>query len=105
MLSISADNTALESVEFEFYFDVKKVSNGAWSELDAVFERPTLASLQRIDVGLWAIPAHPDFVSVQREMNSLSSRGDTVRWYQLATPSHRNNRNLTPLLSQYESRA
>ncbi|KAF5328738.1 hypothetical protein D9619_011589 [Psilocybe cf. subviscida] len=105
MMSISADNTALESVEFEFYFDVKKIANGAWSELDAVFEWPIFASLRRIDVGLWAIPAHPDFISVQREMSSLSSRGDTVRWYQLATPSHRNNRHLTPLLSQYESRA
>ncbi|KAF9478356.1 hypothetical protein BDN70DRAFT_895767 [Pholiota conissans] len=93
-------NTALTSIGLEFYADPKKI-NG-WAELDALFMRPALASLHQVEIGLFAIPAHVDFISVKDEMRGLGKR-EIVRWYQLGVKSQRSSRQLTPRISTYES--
>ncbi|KAF8953992.1 hypothetical protein BDZ97DRAFT_1929115 [Flammula alnicola] len=98
--SITEGNTALESVGLEFYADPKKI-NG-WSDLDALFMRPKLSSLKQVEIGLFAIPTHADFITVKEEMCGLGNRG-TVRWYQLGIKSQRSSRQLTPRISRYES--
>jgi len=98
--TITENNVALESVGLEFYADPKKIVG--WSELESLFMQPEFASLKRVEIGLFAIPTHTDFIAVKEEMSGLGSRG-IVRWYQLGIKSQRSSRQLTPRISRYES--
>ncbi|KDR67792.1 hypothetical protein GALMADRAFT_257631 [Galerina marginata CBS 339.88] len=98
--SITENNVALESVGLEFYADPKKIVG--WSDLDSLFTQSELVCLKRVEIGLFAIPTHADFIAVKEEMSGLGSR-DIVRWYQLGIKSQRSSRQLTPRISRYES--
>ncbi|KAF8907941.1 hypothetical protein CPB84DRAFT_1768214 [Gymnopilus junonius] len=98
--TITGNNTALERVGLEFYADPKKITG--WSDLDSLFMQPGLGSLKQVEIGLFAIPTHGDFVAVKEEMNGLAGK-DCVRWYQLGIKSQRSSRQLTPRISRYES--
>ncbi|KAF8196536.1 hypothetical protein BJ912DRAFT_955551 [Pholiota molesta] len=100
LASLSAgSNTALTSIGLEFFADPKKIVG--WTELDALFMRPELAALSYVEIGLFAMPSHADFVAVKDEMRGLNERG-IVRWYQLGVKSQRSSRQLTPKISRYE---
>lgn len=98
--SITTRNTALESVSLEFYADIKKLDG--WADLDLLFVEPQLASLRQVEIGLFAIPTHADFIKVKEQMRGLESRG-VARWYQLGIKSQRSSRQLAPRISRYES--
>ncbi|KAF8802719.1 hypothetical protein BYT27DRAFT_7111750 [Phlegmacium glaucopus] len=98
--SITTTNTVLENVGLEFYADIKKLDG--WADLDSLFVQPEFASLRQVEIGLFAIPTHADFIKVKEQMRGLESRG-VVRWYQLGIKSQRSSRQLTPRISQYES--
>ncbi|KAH9484814.1 hypothetical protein JR316_0001716 [Psilocybe cubensis] len=98
--SITESNAVLESVGIEFYAEPKKMTG--WRELDALFMQPQFESLKRVEMGLFAIPTHADFIAVKEEMSGLGSR-DIVRWYQLGKNRQRSSRQLTPMISRYES--
>lgn len=98
--TITETNLVLESVGLEFYADPKKIED--WGALDALFMEPQLSSLKRVEIGLFAIPTHADFIYVKDEMSGLGSKG-TVRWYRLGIKSQRSSRQLTPRISRYES--
>jgi len=98
--SITTTNTVLENVGLEFYADIKKLDG--WTDLDSLFVQPELASLRQVEIGLFAIPTHADFIKVKEQMSGLESRG-VVRWYQLGIKNQRSSRQLTPRISQYES--
>ncbi|KAF9557491.1 hypothetical protein CPC08DRAFT_736735 [Agrocybe pediades] len=101
--TITLQNALLTSVGLEFYIDPKKVSN--WDELDALFTvhaASELASLQQVEIGLFALPTNPDFLAVKEKMAGLDAKG-IARWYQLGVKSHRSSRQLTPRISRYES--
>jgi hypothetical protein len=98
--SITSTNTALENVGLEFFADLKKL-NG-WATLDSLFIQPELTSLRQVEIGLFAIPTHSDFIKVKEEMSGLESRG-IARWYQLGLKNQRSSRQLTPRISRYES--
>lgn len=98
--SISSANTALKNVGLEFFADLKKLDG--WVDLDSCFIQPELASLRQVEIGLFAIPTHSDFIKVKEEMSGLESRG-IARWYQLGIKNQRSTRQLTPRISRYES--
>ncbi|PPR04407.1 hypothetical protein CVT26_004232 [Gymnopilus dilepis] len=98
--TISTSNAVLERVGLEFYADPKKITG--WSDLDSLFMQPELVSLKQVDIGLFAIPTHVDFIAVKEEMQGLTNK-DCVRWYQLGIKSQRSSRQLTPRISRYES--
>ena len=98
--SITSANTALKNVGLEFYVDLKKLDG--WVDLDSLFTQPELASLGQVEIGLFAIPTHSDFIKVKEEMSGLESRG-IARWYQLGIKNQRSTRQLTPRISRYES--
>ena len=98
--SISSTNTALKNVGLEFFTDLKKLDG--WVDLDSLFIQPELASLRQVEIGLFAIPTHSDFIKVKEEMSGLESRG-IARWYQLGIKNQRSTRQLTPRISRYES--
>ncbi|PPQ80192.1 hypothetical protein CVT25_003545 [Psilocybe cyanescens] len=78
--SITESNAVLERVEIEFYADPKKMTG--WRDLDSLFMQPQFGSLKRVEMGLFAIPTHADFIAVKEEMSGLGSR-EIARWYQL----------------------
>lgn len=98
--SITSANTVLENVGLEFYVDLRKLDG--WADLDSLFVQPGLASLRQVEIGLFAIPTHSDFINVKEQMSGLESRG-IVRWYQLGIKNQRSSRQLTPRISRYES--
>jgi hypothetical protein len=98
----STNNTSLLSVGLEFFTDLKKMDGGGWVDLDSLFLQPQLASLRQVEIGLFAIPTHSDFIKVKEEMSGLESRG-IARWYQLGIKNQRSTRQLTPRISRYES--
>jgi hypothetical protein len=98
--SITSTNTALKNVGLEFFTDLKKLEG--WVDLDSLFVQPELASLRQVEIGLFAIPTHSDFIKVKEEMSGLESRG-IARWYQLGIKNQRSTRQLTPRISRYES--
>lgn len=98
--SITENNLALESIGLEFYVDPKKLDS--WDQVDSLLMRDELSTLKRVEIGLFAIPTHADFVSVREEMSGLEGRG-IARWYQLGIKSQRSSRQLTPRISRYES--
>jgi len=98
--TITENNLALESVGLEFYVDPKKLDS--WGQVDALLMRDELSALKRVEIGLFAIPTHADFVNVREEMNGLDGRG-IARWYQLGIKNQRSSRQLTPRISRYES--
>ncbi len=95
-----SSNPCLESVGLEFYTDLKRIEG--WSGLDSLFVRSGLPELKQVEIGLFAIPTHAEFIRVQEEMSGLGERG-TVRWYRLGIKSQRSSRQLTPRISRYES--
>jgi len=98
--SITSTNMALEDVGLEFFADLKKLDG--WATLDSLFIQPELISLRQVEIGLFAIPTHSDFIKVKEEMSGLESRG-IARWYQLGLKNQRSSRQLTPRISRYES--
>jgi hypothetical protein len=98
----STNNTSLVNVGLEFFTDLKKLDGGGWVDLDSLFVQPQLASLRQVEIGLFAIPTHSDFIKVKEEMSGLESRG-IARWYQLGIKNQRSTRQLTPRISRYES--
>ena len=98
--SITSTNTALENIGLEFFADLKKLDG--WADLDSLFIQPELGSLRQVEIGLFAIPTHSDFVKVKEEMSGLESRG-IARWYQLGIKNQGSSRQLTPRISRYES--
>ncbi|KAF8149395.1 hypothetical protein B0H34DRAFT_733595 [Crassisporium funariophilum] len=100
LASITSDNLALERVGLEFYTDPKKIEG--WNNLDSLFVQPELVSLRQVEIGLFAMSTHADFIRVKEEMSGLGSRG-VSRWYQLGIKSQRSSRQLTPRISRYES--
>jgi len=98
--SITENNLALESIGLEFYVDPKKLDS--WDQVDSLLMRDELSTLKRVEIGLFAIPTHADFVNVREEMSGLDGRG-IARWYQLGIKSQRSSRQLTPRISRYES--
>ena len=99
--SLTSNNTSLKNIGLEFFTDLKKL-NGGWVDLDSLFVQPELASLRQVEIGLFAIPTHSDFIKVREEMSGLESRG-IARWYQLGIKNQRSTRQLTPRISRYES--
>jgi hypothetical protein len=100
LLSSVTSRNALESIGLEFYVDLKRLEG--WSSLDALLVRPELASLQQVDIGLFASPSHAEFIKVKEELNGVEDRC-VVRLYQLGLKSQRSNRQLTPRISRYEA--
>ena len=98
--SITSTNTVLENVVLEFYAFPKKLTG--WVDLDSLFVQPELASLRQVEIGLFAIPTHPDFIKVKEQMSGLESRG-VARWYQLGIKNQRSSRQLMHRISWYES--
>ena len=98
--SITSTNTALENIGLEFFADLKKLDG--WANLDSLFMQPEFACLRQVEIGLFAIPTHSDFIKVKEEMSGLESRG-IARWYQLGIKNQRSSRQLTPRISRYES--
>ena len=96
----TSSSSSLLNVGLEFFTDLKKL-NG-WADLDSLFLQPQLASLRQVEIGLFAIPTHSDFIKVKEEMSGLESRG-IARWYQLGIKNRRSTRQLTPRISRYES--
>ena len=96
----STTNSSLLNVGLEFFTDLKKLQG--WVDLDSLFVQPELASLRQVEIGLFAIPTHSDFIKVKEEMSGLESRG-IARWYQLGIKNQRSTRQLTPRISRYES--
>jgi hypothetical protein len=91
---ISSSTSSLENVGLEFFTDLKKLDGsggGGWVDLDSLFVQPELASLRQVEIGLFAIPTHSDFIKVKEEMKGLESRG-IARWYQLGIKNQRSTR-------------
>lgn len=95
-----SSNPCLESIGLEFYADPKKIDG--WNGLDSLLVQSGLPELKQVEIGLFAIPTHADFIRVQEEMTGLGERG-IVRWYRLGIKSQRSSRQLTPRISRYES--
>lgn len=100
LLSSVTSRNALESIGLEFYVDLKRLEG--WSSLSALLVQPELASLQQVEIGLFASPTHAEFIKVKEELSGVEDRC-VVRLYQLGLKSQRSNRQLTPRISRYEA--
>ena len=98
--TISSPTSSLKNIGLEFFTDLKKLDG--WADLDSLFVQPELACLRQVEIGLFAIPTHSDFIKVKEEMSGLESRG-IARWYQLGIKNQRSTRQYTPRISRYES--
>ena len=57
----------LESIGLEFHVDPKKLDS--WDQVDSLLIRDELSTLKRIEIGLFAIPTHTNFVNAREEMS------------------------------------
>lgn len=100
LLSHIKVSAKLERIGLEFFVDVKRLDG--WKTVETLLMQPELAaSLRQLEIGLFASPAHADFVRTQTQLSAVKERVE-LRIYQLGLKSQRSNRQLTPRISRYE---